>query len=465
MALGGNTIVIVGNDRVTALDAGTLKQKWSVGVPYGWYTDPVIAGDAVYFGFTGQREGTTEWTLGTELPNQLVSLSLADGSENWRIDGAGSAPTAPLVVNGTIYAVGSTPDAYRLGAFDVADGHTLWTAEPFASKKTGGYPKVSPYIWMALAYGDGLIVTNQLHALSAYDAGTGKNVWTHDVTDPDSVAAPLVADGAVVATIGHQSGDADKPGSAEVVSLDLHTGQEWWTQDPVSGNMWGLVSATQSGSNLVTTQFRADDKDKWLTVSIDSQSGEQTWSAPSWDAAVDPGPNFWQGVDAAVSAGQQVFTLGVASDRGNQARTLVTARDIVTGDVDWTAVVDGTFKTAPIIAGGKIYVLTDLYGLQVLGGSQTSATPADGSADLRSPDECAATPIENPLFGTPQAAGTPIPAWARWGETMPLSEVPPVDPAKAVSPEVAAGIEETLAGYRACMVHGDPQLLFGLLLG
>ena len=89
MALGGNTIVIVGNDRVTALDAGTLKQKWSVGVPYGWYTDPVIAGDAVYFGFTGQREGTTEWTLGTELPNQLVSLSLADGSENWRIDGAG----------------------------------------------------------------------------------------------------------------------------------------------------------------------------------------------------------------------------------------------------------------------------------------------------------------------------------------------------------------------------------------
>ena len=129
----------------------------------------------------------------------------------------------------------------------------------------------------------------------------------------------------------------------------------------------------------------------------------------------------------------------MASDRGNQARTLVTARDIVTGDVDWTAIIDGTAKTAPIIAGGKIYVLTDLYGLQVLGGSETSATPADGSADLRSPDECAATPIENPLLGTPEADGTPIPAWARWGEIMPLSEVPPVDPAKAVSPESRRG--------------------------
>ena len=44
---------------------------------------------------------------------------------------------------------------------------------------------------------------------------------------------------------------------------------------------------------------------------------------------------------------------------------------------------------------------------------------------------------------------------------MPLDEVPAVDPANAVSPGVTAGIEETLAGYRACMVQGDPQLLFG----
>ena len=97
-------------------------------------------------------------------------------------------------------------------------------------------------------------------------------------------------------------------------------------------------------------------------------------------------------------------------------------------------------------------MLTDLYGLQVLGGSQTSATPADGSADLRSPDECAATPIENPLLGTPEADGTPIPAWARWGEVMPLSEVPQVDPAKAVSPDVAAAIEDAIA--RVSGLHG-----------
>jgi hypothetical protein len=458
MALGGNTIVIAYTDNVSALDAGTLAQKWSVDVPNGVYTSPVIAGDAVYFGFTGQREGTTEWTLGADQPNQLVSISLRDGSQNWRIDGAGSAPTAPVVVNGTIYAVGSTPDAYRLGAYDATDGHTLWTAEPFASTQTNGCPRVTPYVWMALTYGDGLIVANQAHALSAYDAGTGKVVWTHDVTDPDLIDAPLVAEGAVLATIGYQSGDADAPGSAKVIAFDLRTGHEKWAQEAVSGNMFLSVSAAQSGDGVVWAEFNAVNE--WTVSAANLATGERAWSKPSWDRAADAGPNYWQHRDSVVIAGNQVFTLGLATDRGNEARMLVTAREITTGNIAWTAIVDGTVQGKPIIAGGKVYVLTDLYGLQVLGGTETATTPGAVTADLRGPDECAATPFAYPLLGTPEAEGTPIPEWAQWGEIMPLSEVPAVDPAKAVSPDVAAAIEETLAGYRACMVHGDPPLLF-----
>ena len=426
MALGGNTIVIVDTGTVTALDAGTLEQKWSVKVPYGVYTAPVIAGDAVYFGFTGQRDGTTEWLLGTDQPNQLVSLSLKDGSENWRIDGAGSAPTAPVVVNGTVYAVGATNDAYALRALDASGGHLLWTAEPFLSTRTDGYPKVIPYIWMALAYGDGLIVTNQAHALSAYDAGTGKSVWTHDVTEPDLVDAPLVGNGMAVVTIGYQSGDADVPGSARVVAFNLRTGQEQWAQEPVTGNMFLNVSAAQRGDDLVWTQFNAVNE--WVASAANLVNGKQAWSVPSWDTAADPGPNFWQPRDTTVVAGDQLFTLGLVSDQGNQARTLVTAREIATGDIAWSVIVDGTAKTAPIVAGGKIYVLTDLYGLQVLGGTATAATPGAGMADLRGPDECAARPIEYPLLGTPEAEGTPTREWARWGEIMPLSEVPASTP-------------------------------------
>jgi hypothetical protein len=458
MALGGNTIVIVGNDTVMALDAASLKQKWSVDVPWGAYTAPVIAGDAVYFGFTGQREGQTELLVGADQPNQLVSLSLKDGSENWRIDGAGAYPVAPLVVSGTIYAVGSTPDAYRLGAYDVIDGRTLWTAEPFSSDPMpeNSYPKVIPYIWMTLAYGDGLIAVNQMRALTVFESGTGKEIWTKFAQKPDVVGRPLIVANLVIATIGHSPMDNGISGGGRIVAFDRRTGHEQWSADNLAGYSFG--AAVREGTTVFAQISTANVH---TLTALKQESGATDWTTPSWDTAADPGPNYWLGADMLVESGDLVFTAGQASDQGNQTRMLVTARDIATGDVDWTVVIDGTAKTAPIIAGGKIYVLTDLYGLQVLGDSGATATPAAKTADLRGPDQCAATPIENPLLGTPEAEGTPIPAWARWGEIMPLDEVPAVDPANAVSPGVTAGIEETLAGYRACMVQGDPQLLFG----
>lgn len=460
MALGGNTLVIVDSDAVTALDATSLDQKWSVDVPYGVYTEPVIAGDAIYFGFTGQRDGTTVWLLGSDQPNQLVSLSLKDGSENWRIDGAGAYPVAPIVVNGTVYAVGTTKDAYRLGAYEPADGSIIWTAEPFDSQKTDGRPKVIPYLWMRLAYDSGLIAVNQLNGLSVYDAGAGKVVWTHEVTKPDLVDAPLIADGTVVVTIGHQSADAQNPGSAKVIALDLRTGQERWAQKPVSGNMFNNFSATQRGTDLVTAQFSADNE--WELVAINAQSGDRAWSVPSWDTAADPGPNFWQNRDSTVIAGDQVFTLGVASDRGNQVRTLVTAREIATGDIDWTAVIDGTAETAPIVAGGKIYVLTDLYGLQVLGDSPdaSDSTPESNVADLRDPVTCIYGPTESPLLGTPATDRTPVPAFDRMFAPMAPDDVPTLDPQNAVSQDVANAIQQRLDAFTTCTILGDYTLLF-----
>jgi hypothetical protein len=160
--------------------------------------------------------------------------------------------------------------------------------------------------------------------------------------------------------------------------------------------------------------------------------------------------------------GDLTLTVGQASNGGKQSRTLVTARYLETGEVAWTVVIDGTAQGAPIVADGKIYVLTDLYGLQVLGSTEAPATPSDSVADLRGPDECAATPIENPLLGAPEADGTPIPEWARWGEIMPLTEVPEFDSSNAVTPDIADGIGDVIAGYRACMAQGDPQVLFSI---
>jgi outer membrane protein assembly factor BamB len=457
MALGGDTIVIVDSDTVTAFDADTLEHKWSVEVPYGVYTAPVIAGDAVYFGFTGQREGTTEWLLGPDQPNQLVSLSLKDGSENWRIDGAGSYPAAPLVVNGTIYAVGTTTDDYQLGAYEPEDGSMIWTAEPFDSIKTDGYPEVIPYLWMSLAYSDSVIVVNQMRALSAFDIATGKDIWSQTVETPDTIDAPIISNGFVIAKIGHSPMKDDEIGSGRVAAFDLRTGGQQWSSDLETGISW-----SQAVGNGTVIRAQVGQANEYLLTAFDVQSGDVDWSVPSWDSAADPGPDFAQLPDTAVTVGKQIVTVGVASTRGDHARTLVTVRDLVTGDIAWSVIMDGITQTAPIIADGKVYVLTDFYGLQVLGDNPDAmaATPESNVADLRDPLTCAYEPTESPFLGTPTTDRTPVPAFDRIYAPMSPGDVPIFNPGHAVSQEVTDSIQQRLDQYRDCTIMGDPTRLF-----
>jgi outer membrane protein assembly factor BamB len=460
MALSGGVLVINDGGTVMALDADTLATIWSKEVPWGAYTAPVIAGDAIYFGYTSQRERMTEYMLGPDQPNQLVSLSLKDGSENWRIDNAGAYPVAPLVVNGTVYAVGTTEDAYRLGAFDAADGHTLWTAEPFPSKKTSGYPSVIPYLWMTLAYSDGMVAVNQLRSLSAYDAGTGKEVWSHAAAETDTVGAPIISDGAVVATIGHTPREDGTPGAGVVAGFDLRTGDQQWSSDLLTGITW-----SQAAGDDTIVLAQVNDAHEYVLTAFDTKDGAERWTLPSRDEAANQGPDFAQMPNSTVTVGDQVVTLGIASDQGDQQRTLVTARSLATGDAAWTVILDGSANAAPIVAGGKVFTMSRNYGLQVLSRSETTATPADGTpepsvADLRNPVSCIYGQTESPLLGTPTADRTPLPAFDRWGAPMALADVPVFDPAHAVSQEEADAIQQRLDQFTTCSILDDYTLLF-----
>jgi hypothetical protein len=461
MAMGGGALVIVDNARITALHPETLAELWSVELDAGLYTEPVIAGEAIYFGYTEKAEGITEYTLGPDHHNQLVSLSLADGSVNWRLDDAGAFPYEPVVVDGVIYSIGSSEQSFHLAAYEAETGSERWVAEDFPATvypDSGG--QIAVYLDMALAFGDGQIVVNQFHELSAYDAQSGQQTWAHPVTEPDLIGAPLVADGTVITTIGHQSADERTPGSARVVAFDLRSGQERWSRDPVSSNMINFFSATQRGDDVITVQLGSDNA--WSLVAITGSMGEQAWSVPSQDAAADPGPDFWQLPNTVVSAGNQVFTVGVASDKGDQARTLVTAREIATGDVAWTAIVNGSAETAPVVAGGKVYVLTDLYGLWMLGDEAGAVgTPDDGVADLREAIVCPEEPAENPLLGDLPTDREPAPALKdglfAW---LDVDEVPGFEPANAVDPAVAEAIAARFATYRECVALGETGRLF-----
>jgi outer membrane protein assembly factor BamB len=461
MALGEGMLVVVNGAKVTALDPETLAEQWSVELDEGLYTEPVIAGEAVYFGYTEKPEWVTEYILGPKEHNQLVSLSLTDGSVNWRLDDAGAFPYEPVVVDGVIYSVGNSETSFHLAAYDAETGSERWVAEDFPTTvypDSGG--QIAVYLDMVLAYGDGDIIVNQFQELSAYDAQSGGQVWSHPVTEPNLVGAPLIADGTVITTIGHQWLGEGKPGSAKVVAFDLRSGQERWSREPVSGNMFHFFSATQRGDDVVTVQLSAEDE--WKLVAIAGDTGEQAWSVLSQDAAADPAPDFWHAPDSVASAGDLAFTVGVASDQGDQPRTLVTAREIATGDVAWTAIVNGSAVAAPIVAGGRVYVLTDLYGLWALGTeSSAAASPDDGVADLRTPVECAVEPVESPLLGDAPTDREPAPALKdglfAW---LDIDEAPAFDAANAVEPAVAEAIADRFAEYRDCVAFGETGRLY-----
>jgi hypothetical protein len=403
------------------------------------------------------REGTTEHLLGADQPNQLVSLSLKDGSENWRIDVAGAYPVAPLVVNGTVYAVGTTKDAYRLGAYEPADGSIIWTAEPFASIKTDGYPEVIPYLWMSLAYSDGVIVVNQMRTLSAFDITNGKENWSHTVDAPDTVDTPIISNVFVIVKIGHSPMKDDESGSGRVAAFDLRTGDQQWSSDLETGTSW-----SQALGNDTVIRAQVGEANEYLLTAFDVQSGEVQWTVPSWDSAADPGPTFSQLPDSAVTVGEQVITVGVASTRGDHARTLVTARDLTTGDIVWSVITDGITQTDPIIADGKVYLLSDFYGLQVLGEDPDAApaTPESNVSDLRDPVTCIYGPTDSPLLGNPTTDRTPVPAFDRWGAPIAPDDVPTFDSQNAVSQEGANAIQQRLDAFTTCTIRGDYTLRF-----
>ena len=128
-----------GVDYVTALDAGTGHQQWSVPIGptyrgHGGSDDGPISTPAV--------DGNDLFALGPH--GQLIAIDVRTGRERWRHDlvrdFSASAPTwgfaaSPLVVEGKVIVPTGGPNSRGLLAFDRASGRLVWNAA--VSKATG----------------------------------------------------------------------------------------------------------------------------------------------------------------------------------------------------------------------------------------------------------------------------------------------------------------------------------------
>lgn len=180
-----DTLFVVGNGGVTALDAETGDERWRGRIDHA--EDGLAVADRVYV--AGGSNGGGE-----------VAAFTRDGTEWWRTTEVGEVYTAPVVADGTVFAVSKTG---TLTALDSGDGSVRWQAS------------VAPGVYEPPAVADGrvFVAAGNGRRATALDARTGEQIWRFETGV--SQGAPTVVGDRVLLT-GANTG---------VHALDAETGE------------------------------------------------------------------------------------------------------------------------------------------------------------------------------------------------------------------------------------------------
>jgi outer membrane protein assembly factor BamB len=303
---------------------------WSAPVPLAGWSSPVVWGKRVLLTGASQAKrevycfdadtGRLTWSFAVRAPR-----AARDPLPNVFEETGLAAPTC--VVDGyRVFAMFATGEVACLNL----DGSLVWvrylgplaTQYGHASSPTMHDGKLI----LQLDQGD----SEPRGVLVALDALTGKIIWRVPRPVPSSWASPIVAD----APGGPQIITAGKP---LMVAYDPRDGAELWRAECLGGDVapspvyaGGLAVAASAGSSMtaVATSSRGD------------ATGAAAWRAEeSLPEIASP-----------VAYGQWVFTIGVAGT--------LTCRTIADGKIVWEHDTDAQCRASPVVAGGKLYLLS-----------------------------------------------------------------------------------------------------------
>ncbi|MFT6904868.1 MAG: outer membrane protein assembly factor BamB [Oleiphilaceae bacterium] len=214
--------------------------------------------DKVSGGLGGDRKNLYYTTF----QGELVSLSLKNGEQNWRVNLSSESIAKPSS-NGSLVAV-QTVDG-KLMTFGVEDGKLRWRYDsigPLLSLRGTPSPIISQrYTLTSFANGE----------LLAFDNQTGQTYWKailatpqgrtelERLVDPDGQA---IIDGETLYTIAYQG---------KLVALDVLTGQEKWSKTNSSFNS----VAFGFGQLFVTTA-------NGTVLAINPANGSEIWKSESF---------------------------------------------------------------------------------------------------------------------------------------------------------------------------------------
>jgi outer membrane protein assembly factor BamB len=317
-----SAIPLVGDGKVFNLDAGGSVS--AVAASSGsrvWSTSVTPKGEKRAEGFGGGLALDGGRLYVTTGYGTAVGINPESGAVLWTQTVGEPIRSSPTAAGGKVYFV-STDSV--LHCLDGADGQELWTArgvpEP-ASLLSNVSPAVAQGVVIA-AYPAGDI--------GAYEPGSGKPNWrdsiarTSETTASGILADPArpVIDKGVVYVVSH---------GGKMIATSGSTGERLWTRTLTSTQMpWvagDTVFVVEVTGKLMALS-RADRKVRWLT----ELPGKARWNGP-------------------VLAGGQLWLVSAdGSLVGVDARS---------GQIGTTTNLGTKVFIAPVVAGGRMYILAD----------------------------------------------------------------------------------------------------------
>jgi outer membrane protein assembly factor BamB len=309
---GGKVFTLDREGRVTAfsLNGGTV-----------WKADLKPENEKAEGGFGGGLAAEGERVYVATGFGSVVALNTGNGKPLWTKSLNVPIRASPTVANGKVFIVNTESELFALSG---DDGRQLWTSRGLP-EGAEVLSNVSPAV-----SGNTLVVSYASGEVVALDITSGEQRWTDSVTSGVSgaslttigdAARPVIDDGVVFA--------ASRAG--RIIATNLKSGERVWSRDiRAAQTPWvsgGTVFVVDMNSRLYALDRKAG-KVKWVTTLPTAR----TWSGPTL-----AGGKLW-----------------VASNKG-----LLVGVDAKTGQIATQRDLDNAVFISPIVAGGRMFVLTD----------------------------------------------------------------------------------------------------------
>lgn len=268
----------------------------------------------------------------------LVALDATNGKEVWRQSIGIPLRAAPKASNNKVYVVSVDN---QLFAFNATDGTQLWSHRGI-NENAGFLAEISPAVSAEVVIAP--YSSGEIHAL---DTMSGQDLWTDSLLKPNHVSAsagfagiggtPIIKDDVVYA-VGT---------SGSVAAFDMMSGRTLWEQTMSSLNAPWIADDFMyvlTNRNELVAIFRADGRIKWIKQLPNFRHAKKKKDPYSWLGPVMAGGQL-------IVAEPQGSMLIISPKDGKDIKKLEIPENIT---------------VTPIVAGGRMYILTKDAKLHVL---------------------------------------------------------------------------------------------------